>query len=66
MTNLKSVIAIYLLLVFIILYNKPTFIFNNEGKLKEFGTGKDKTIFSLWMVFLISAIVSYSIVIIVS
>ena len=66
MTNLKNVIAIYLLIVFVILYNKPQFIFNKEGTLKEFGTGKNKTVFSLWFIFLIGAIVSYIIVTVLS
>ena len=66
MTNLKNVIAIYLLIVFSILYSKPKFIFNEEGNLKEFGTGKNKTVFSLWFIFLIGAIVSYIIVTVLS
>ena len=66
MTNLKNVIAIYLLIVFVILYSKPKFIFNEEGNLKEFGTGKNKTVFSLWFIFLIGAIVSYIIVTVLS
>jgi hypothetical protein len=66
MTNLKNAIAIYLLIVFSILYSKPKFIFNEEGNLKEFGTGKNKTVFSLWFIFLIGAIVSYIIVTVLS
>ena len=57
---LQISILIYLLFVGIILYIKPNMFFYN-GKLKQFGTNnkKNKTLFPLWLVFLLGGILSY-------
>jgi len=57
--RLKIAIALYLLLIFIVLFYKPQFIFTDEGELKEFGTGENKTIMPLWIIFALMGIVSY-------
>ena len=66
--TIKISILIYILLVASIVYSKPDFFYvnnnNNSKKLKIFGTGsrKSKTIFPLWFVLIILAIIVYSIV----
>lgn len=56
---LQISILIYLLLVGIILYFKPSIFFHN-GELKQFGTNSsNKTILPLWLAFLLSAVLSY-------
>ena len=57
-------IIIYLILVGAILYTKPNFLYmENSKKLKIFGTGSksQKTIFPLWLIFLISLVLVYSV-----
>ena len=57
-------ILIYLILVGGILYTKPKFLYmDNSKKLKIFGTGSksQKTIFPLWLIFLISLVLVYSV-----
>ena len=57
-------IIIYLILVGVILYTKPNFLYmENSKKLKVFGTGSKnkKTIFPLWLIFLISLVLVYSV-----
>lgn len=57
---IKSSIIIYLIIVITILIIKPKTLFDNEGNSKNFGVGyKNKTIFPIWMVFLLIAIFSY-------
>ena len=54
-------IILYSILVFILLFIKPSFLYN-EGILKNFGVRDDnnkKTIFPLWIVILLISIVSY-------
>ena len=58
--SLKLTIAFYLFLVSIVLYIKPQFIFDEEGNLKSFGTGGQKSILPLWLIFFLFAVVSYN------
>ena len=56
-------IIIYLIISFIILYYKPSFLFvdKNKKKLKVFGTGKNKnkSIFPFWFILFIIGILIY-------
>lgn len=63
--NIRLTIAIYLIAVFVILYSRPQFIFNKEGKLKSFGVNKknETTIFPLWLIFTVIAFISYYIIV---
>ena len=62
MKNLRLQIALllYVILVSVLLYYKPKLFFKGEdGSLKEFGVGHDKTIVPLWLVVLLLAFLSY-------
>lgn len=56
----KSSIIIYLLIVIIILIIKPKTLYDSDGKAKQFGIGiKNRTIFPVWIVFLLLAVLCY-------
>jgi hypothetical protein len=59
-------IIIYIIIMIVIIQFKPSmfYINGNTSKLKVFGTGskKNKTIFPLWFVMLVTAILIYFIV----
>ena len=57
--NLVSVV-IFLLLFALIIFIKPTIIFDKNGRPREFGIGyKNKTILPLWLMVIILSIISY-------
>jgi hypothetical protein len=61
-SNLRLQIAffIYIVLVGLLIVIKPSYLFNEEGKLKHFGTGsKSKTILPFWLIVFLLAIFSY-------
>ncbi len=52
-------VAIYL----IINHIKPAFLYTHEGTLRPFGLGyKNKTVIPLWLIAIISAILSYTMI----
>lgn len=56
-------ILLYFFLFLLTVYIKPVIIYNKDGTLKEFGIGyKNKTIFPLWLVSILYAIISYFII----
>ena len=59
--NLVSVSIVVFLLIFIVLQQiKPGFIYNKDGSLRVFGVNNTrKTIFPIWLVTIIVAILSY-------
>lgn len=69
---LKTTVLLYTLLVISLLYTQPKmFYVNNDPKtekLKKFGTGNKntKTIFPLWLVFLVIGILLYALVCLVN
>ena len=57
--NLVSVV-VFLLLFALIMFIKPTIIFDSSGRPRQFGIGyKNKTILPLWLTVIILAILSY-------
>ena len=66
--TIKITIILYLIIVTSILYVKPDMFYVNNNisskKYKSFGTGsrKNKTVFPIWFVLLIIAIVLYFLV----
>lgn len=57
--RIQICIVIYLIFIGILILLKPTYIYKNDGSLKNFGTGKENTIFPLWFLIFIGAYVSY-------
>lgn len=50
---------IYLVSIVIFIQLKPNFIYKQDGSLKSFGSGKDNTIFPLWLIIFMMAFLSY-------
>ena len=57
--KLQICFMIYLILISTILYIRPSFLYNSDNTLKQFGTGGDSTIAPLWLLIILSAIISY-------
>ena len=53
-------ISLFVFLFFTIHYNKPLALYNVDGDFKEFGVGyRHKTVFPIWIVSIIMAILCY-------
>ena len=57
--RIKIALILYSFLTFFVLYNNPQQFYDSDGKLIEFGLGKNKTILPLWLVILLFAFISY-------
>lgn len=56
-------ILIYICIYLLIMYLKPSFIFNKNGSLREFGLGsRNKTIIPVWFLAIFTATLSYFLV----
>jgi hypothetical protein len=54
---------LFIILFIIIQIIKPTFLYNKDGSLREFGIGyKNKTIFPVWLLSIILGILCYLVV----
>ena len=62
--DIKITILVFSILSFILYYLKPSFMFHNDGRFKDFGITHDKTIYPLWLVLLVSGIITYLVIII--
>ena len=52
--------ALFLVLFIIVITFKPGFVFDKNGKPREFGLGyKNKTVVPIWLIVIILAIFSY-------
>jgi hypothetical protein len=60
--NLPSAIILYLVLSFILIFLKPNIFLDKDGNIKPFGTGENKSIIPLWLVFMFVGIFSYFVV----
>ncbi len=61
-TTLVSII-LFLVIFSIIQIIKPSFLYNNNGSLREFGVGyKNKTILPLWLFSIVLGILTYVLV----
>ena len=55
-----SAILLYIIVFMLIQYMNPSFLYNEDGSLREFGVGySSKTILPIWIVAIIIAILSY-------
>lgn len=67
-TTIRKNISAFSLLLFFVLFLlissfKPSLIYNNDGSFKNFGLGyKTKTIFPMWLMVIVMAIFSYTII----
>lgn len=58
-TTLISIILFIIIFTFIQLL-KPSFLYNNDGSIREFGIGyKNKTILPIWLLSIILGILCY-------
>jgi len=56
-------IILFLIIYFIIQYDRPLFIYNSNGTLRQFGVGyKKKTILPIWLLAILLAIICYMVV----
>jgi hypothetical protein len=56
-------IVLFLVIFGIIQMLKPSFLYNNDGSLREFGVGyKNKTILPLWLFSIVLGILTYVLV----
>ena len=57
--NVFIVIVAQILLSVALFYKKPPQLFNTDGSAKSYGTGKDQTLYPVFLVILIPSIVLY-------
>tara|TARA_B100000212_G_scaffold242458_1_gene184828 strand:- start:114 stop:278 length:165 start_codon:yes stop_codon:yes gene_type:complete len=43
----------------IIVFLNPNFLYDKNGKIKIFGIGDDKTLFPLWLIIFVIAVICY-------
>jgi hypothetical protein len=55
-----AAILLYIIVFMLVQYINPSFIYNEDGSLREFGVGySNKTILPIWLVAIILGILSY-------
>lgn len=59
---MKITISIFVLITILIWSYKPAIMFRKDGSIKEFGVGKDKTVYYYPFILIIIGIISYIIV----
>jgi hypothetical protein len=60
MNHLGISIILFIFIFGLIIWIQPTFIYNKDGSLRQFGVGyRKKTVFPLWLVVFILAIFCY-------
>ena len=57
--NIFIVIIVQILIGILLYIKKPPVMFNNDGSIKSYGTGKDQTLYHVLLVILIPSIVLY-------
>lgn len=58
--SLFNSILIYLIILILVIYNKPNFIYDKKrNKFKEFGLSNDKSIISLPILSIMIAVITY-------
>ena len=50
-------VLLYLVLIFSYVAVRPSLSYKDDGSLKPFGVGKDHTLFPLWIVAILAAVV---------
>tara|TARA_B100000424_G_C22704366_1_gene383911 strand:- start:369 stop:593 length:225 start_codon:yes stop_codon:yes gene_type:complete len=63
--NVNIAILIFITIFVLIQYIKPSFLYTNDGAIRNFGIGyKENTIVPMWLITIIIAILSYYLVIV--
>ena len=59
--NITSLsILLFIILFGLMVYIKPTCVFNKDGTMRQFGIGyKNKTVIQIWLIVIIMAYMSY-------
>ena len=57
--RLQISLIIYLIIVGAIVFLNPRFLYDKEGKIKIFGLGDNKTMFPLWLIIFVIAVLCY-------
>lgn len=61
--KILATFILFLLMFSIIMISKPSFAFNRDGSIKDFGLGyTNRTVLPIWILVIIFAIISYFIV----
>jgi hypothetical protein len=61
--KISVAVYIFVILFTITQYVKPSFLYTNQGYIRQFGLGyKNKTIIPMWLVTIVLAVISYYIV----
>ena len=55
----KYALILYVGIIFVLVILKPKFLFKKNGEFKEFGTGRDKTVFPFWLIIFVAIVISY-------
>ena len=58
-SGVKTAILLYILLVSGIIYLRPRFLFDENGDIKKYGTKENETLFPLWLIMGVLALISY-------
>jgi hypothetical protein len=62
-----AAIVLYVVVFMLVQYANPSFIYNDDGSLREFGVGySSKTVLPIWLIAIILGILSYLFVFYVS
>jgi hypothetical protein len=62
-----SAIVLYIIVFMLVQYATPSFLYNEDGSLREFGIGySSKTVLPIWIVAIVLGILSYLLVFYVS
>lgn len=62
-----SAIVLYIIVFMLVQYANPSFLYNEDGSLREFGVGySSKTVLPIWLVAIVLGILSYLLVYYVS
>jgi len=55
-----SAIVLYIIVFMLVQYMNPSFIYNEDGSLREFGVGYlSKTVLPIWLIAILLGILSY-------
>jgi len=57
--RLQIALLIYIIVIGAIIFLNPKFMYDKEGKIKIFGIGDNKTLFPLWIIIFVIAVLSY-------